>query len=184
MRDSQRSRVYAADHSLDSFGRLETVPEIERFVSKLWKSERFKKAFSVASSWHCGQPKVKDGRRRRRARGNYYEISMPRWSRTIGVVVHELAHTVHMREYGSHCRGAAHGWEYCSVYLRLVLYSMGREAHDTLKAAFKKHGVKYRAPKKRAPLSEERRAQLTEQLAAARAAKMQKLIASDPYKYN
>ncbi len=40
-RDTQRSRVYKADHSLDGFGRLETVEEIEAFTKKLWRAERF-----------------------------------------------------------------------------------------------------------------------------------------------
>jgi hypothetical protein len=63
---------------------------------------------------------------------------------------------------------AGHGWEYCETYLKLVLYIMGREAHDALKASMRKHRVRFREPRKRAPLSPERRAQLVAQLAYAR----------------
>jgi hypothetical protein len=50
----------------------------------------------------------------------------------------------------------------------VVLYMMGREAHDTLKASMREHRVRFREPRKRAPLSPERRAQLVAQLAYAR----------------
>lgn len=153
MRDSQRSKVYASDKCLDSFGRLETIPQIEYFIGKLWKSERFKKEFFEA--WRWGPPRVGDGRGRRRANGGRHQIKMPVWSRTRGVVVHELAHTVHIRQGWD---GAIHGWQYCSIYLRLVQILMGTEAHDALKAAFKTNRVKFREPRKRRPLSPEQRA--------------------------
>jgi hypothetical protein len=170
MRDTQRSKVYASDKALDTYGRLETVPEIERFIKKLWKSERFRKAFPKAATWWTNPPRVADGRGRRRAGGTSFQISMPVWSRTTGVVCHELAHTVHLRECQKDLKnyGAPHGWQYCSVYLRIVLYGMGREAHDTLKAAFKANRVKFREPRKRAPLSPERRAELAARLSVYR----------------
>jgi hypothetical protein len=158
MRDSQRSKVYASDHSLDAYGRLETVTAIEYEIGRLWKSKRFQAEFYDA--WRWGPPKVGDGRCRRRANGSFHQIKMPKWSRTRGMVAHELAHTVHLRM--GHGRKPQewqwHGWEFCSIYLRLVHYMMGTEAHDALKAALKQNRVKYRKPIKRRPLSPEQRA--------------------------
>lgn len=161
MRDSQRSKVYAADHSLDAYGRLETVTAIEYEIGRLWKSKRFQTEFY--SAWRWGPPKVGDGRGRRRAGGSRSGIKMPVWSRTRGMVCHELAHTVHARQqmtpnpYGWQ-KAPAHGWEFCAIYLRIVHYMMGKDAHDALKAAFKANRVKFRAPIKRRPLSPEQRA--------------------------
>lgn len=167
-RDTQRSRVYKADHALDKYGRLETVPEIERFVRKVWKSKRVQAAFRRATKW---TPVVEDGRGRRRAGGGYTGITMPKWSRTKGVILHELAHTVMHRE--GYEDDPAHGWRFCRTYLLLVLYALGREAHDDLKAAFKANRIRFTEPRKRKPLSPERRAELAERLAKARAARTQ-----------
>lgn len=171
MRDSQRSKVYKSDHALDSFGRLETVPEIEAFVSKLWHSERFKKRFPVASARN---PRIGDGRRRRRAGGNSTGIWMPRWARSKGIVCHELAHCVQAREFSltgkpyGFREQAAHGWEFCSIYLEIVRLSMGREAHDALKLAFKKNRVRFREPR-RLNLTPEERAAIGARLSVYRA---------------
>lgn len=156
MRDSQRGKVYKSDHALDTYGRLETVPEIEAFVAKLWKSERFKKRFPREIG--CSPPSVRDGRGRRRASGGRCQIRMPRWSRTKGIICHELAHTVHIRSGKGQPWCAAHGWEFCLIYLQIVYILMGWDAHDALKAAFKANRVKYRQPIKRRPLSPEQRA--------------------------
>lgn len=155
MRDSQRSKVYKSDEALDTFGRLETTTAIQHIVNQLWASERFKKAFPRAAAYYGGPPKVEDGRRRRRACGNAYCIKMPKWSRTRGVIAHELAHTVCLRE---RLEGPWHGWQFCEVYLKLVLFTMGREAHDVLKQEFKKNRVRFREPVRRNLSPEERAA--------------------------
>lgn len=173
LRDSQRSRVYKAEQVLESLSeRLETVPEIEKYVRYVWSLKRVRDAFPAGTLY--GPPKVRDGRGRRRAAGNAHSIWMPKWARSQWVTIHELAHTIQWRTYGPWMT-AGHGWEFCHIYLHLVLYVMGREAHDKLKAAFKAHRIKYRQPTRRAPLSLERRQALTEQLAIAREARKQKL---------
>jgi len=53
---------------------------------------------------------------------------------------------------------AWHGWQFCDIYLRLVLYVMGREAHDALKASFKVARIKYRQPRTREWTPEQRQA--------------------------
>jgi putative metallohydrolase (TIGR04338 family) len=169
MRDSQKAKLYRADDALSDFKEpLPTVKDVERFVKKVWNSGRVQKAFPTATRTWSAPPRVKDGRGTRVARGWTNAISIPGWARRSDVVLHELAHSIHRREG---LGGAGHGWEYCSVLLTLTLYVFGRDAHDALKAAYKANRVKFRAPKKRAPLSEERRSQLRAQLAVARAAR-------------
>lgn len=160
-RDTQRARLYAADDVLQPHAELmPTVADMEAFVRKMWKSKR------VAESWpkaHArGIPEVLDGRGRRNAGGWHRGITMPKWSRRTDVVIHEIAHCIVWRELGSEIAG--HGWQFCSVYLRLVLLFMGREVHDELKSSFKKHRIRFTAPRKRKPLDPERRAALIARL--------------------
>lgn len=146
MRDTQRKRLYAADDVLGKFSdRYETVEQIEAFLNRIWKSERFKAAYPNAV-WQ-GPPRIKDGRGTRIARGGYQVVSFPLWSRNTGVILHEVAHTVSVRVHGH--RIAWHGWEFCEVYLKLVLYFMGREAHDAFKASMKQQRVRFRPKRQR-----------------------------------
>jgi predicted nucleic acid-binding Zn ribbon protein len=94
-------------------------------------------------------------------------ISMPRWTRVNYYILHELAHIandyIHNFDYSEDYEGggawpgytdpdtgedvltqrvAAHGPEYCGVYLYLVRAFMGDEAHDSLAASFANYKVK------------------------------------------
>lgn len=166
-RDSQRGKLYKADDVLKSFAEpLPTVKDVERFVRKVWALKRVHIAFLKATPPRS-EPRVKDGRGTRIARGGNGHINIPLWARNSAVVLHELAHTITRREYGMAVPG--HGWEYCGVFLKLVLYVMGREAHDTFKSSMKEFRVKFRPPRKREPLSPERYDRLCAVLADARA---------------
>jgi len=150
-RDTQRSKLYAAERAVPGFetdDRLETVADLEAYVSDICNSKWFR------AHW----PRIKriavhDGRRHRRAvaydsRGGGYwgdmvnTISMPRWSRSRMIVLHEIAHLCvpWMR--------AAHGWEFADAYLRLVRHFLGQLKHDQLRDAFRRHRVRY-APKRK-----------------------------------
>ena len=72
-----------------------------------------------------------------------------RCGRDEGILIHELAHTVVIREYGRHSDIEAHGWQFCAVYLKLVRAMMGREARDILKRAMISNGVKFSLPRKK-----------------------------------
>ena len=101
------------------------------------------------------------------ARGGDGRIKLPKWARNRYVVSHELAH----------CLAPAtswHDWRFCAAYLEVVKYMCGQEDADRLKESFKKHGVRFRAPRKRQPLTEEQREAARERLAKARAVKTQK----------
>ena len=164
-RDSQRSRVYKSDKALVAIAKpLATMPEVERFVKRVFGMKRVADAFprSRLPGW---LPEVRDGRGRRKAGGCASYITMPLWSRNEAIVLHELAHTICQRE---HNNSTGHGWEYCAIYLTLVLHAMGRDAHDVLKAAFKENRVRYTAPRKRKPVDPARKAELVARLAAYR----------------
>jgi putative metallohydrolase (TIGR04338 family) len=162
-RDSQRSRVYKADDVLEAFAKpLPSVADVEAYAKRLFKSKRLAKKYPRAG-WR--PPVVADGRRNRDASGSTWQIVIPRWARNEAVVLHELAHTISMREYGRHIAG--HGWQYASTFLDVVKWMMGKAAHDALKASFKAHKVRFRKPVKRT-LTDEQRAALAARLASAR----------------
>ncbi|AXQ69237.1 hypothetical protein HOU02_gp488 [Caulobacter phage CcrBL9] len=92
---------------------------------------------------------------------------MPRWARCEHIVLHEVAHSLTIRRHGYHV--ASHGWQYAAIYLDLVRFGMGVEAHRMLKESFKAHKVRW-TPKKTRTASPE----VLERLAKARAAMAQR----------
>lgn len=172
-RDSQKSKVYAAEWALldrDRAGRerLDTVPEIQAWVDKITASAWWRKRYPRVK-----KITVKNGAGQRRALAFPYrqEISLPKWSRSKGIIIHEITHLVVPVSV------ASHGWEFCSEYLAIVKHFLGQGDHDALKAAFDKRKVRYRKPRQRAPLTDEQKAVLVERLAIARAAKEQRAAA-------
>ncbi len=165
VRDTQRSKLYRAEAVLHKWKKpLPSVDDVVTYVIKVFGSKRVAAAFpTVALS---SPPRVKDGRGNRSAKGGTYHISIPRWARNDVIVLHELAHTITRRAYPINCAG--HGWQFCATYLKLLLYFIGREAHDALKAEMKATRVRFRPPRKSVPLSPERREQMIAVLAAAR----------------
>lgn len=166
-RDTQRNKVYKAEHVLEKYAEpLPEMKDLERFAKKVWASRRVKKAFPKATSRFLA---IGDGRGHSRyATGGWAGIDMPRFARNSQITLHELAHVIDQRENGS--QWAGHGWRYCAVYLKMVLYVFGREAHNDLKASFKKHRVRYK-PKRKRNMSEEQRTALRERMAVAREAR-------------
>lgn len=172
-RDSQRSKVYAAEHILLKEGmagreRLDTVEEMQAWVDKIVASAWWRKRYPRVT-----KIEVRPGAGQRRALAFPHRriISMPRWSRRKGIIIHEIAHLVVPTNV------ASHGWEFCSEYLAILRHFLGKADHDALKAEFDKRRVKYRKPRQRAPLTAEQKAVLVERLAVARAAKEAKAAA-------
>lgn len=157
-RDSQRAKLYKADDILKHFAKpLPEIKNIEKYADKLFKMKRLMNKYPRASL--RGRPLVKDGRGCRNATGSAGSIVIPAgWARQEDVVCHELAHCITDREFG--WRTAGHGWQFCMVYLDVVKWMMGLEAHDALKASFKKSKVRFTKPAKRG-LSAEHRATLS-----------------------
>ena len=146
-RDSQRSKVYAAEKMISIFTDNGDMPldEVKTWISKILNSRWTKGRYYFT---HCvGDVKIKDGRGTRWARGGASVMNLPCWSRSRLVILHELAHVIQYREY--HWTVAGHGREFCSIYLALVYRWIGKEAGDNLKAAFKDKKVKFVKSKKR-----------------------------------
>ena len=180
-RDSQRSKVYKAERRMASWdkNRLETIPEVERWIRKLSKQTRLQTHFPELTR---REVEVSDGRGRRSAAGNESGIWLPRWGRFKLVILHELAHVITERRLRAEApyigitgwkvkQGAVHGWVFCAVYLKLVHLGIGKAQADELKGHFKALKVRFTEPRKKRPMSEERRAQLREHLQLARAAR-------------
>lgn len=167
MRDTQRSKVYRAERAIDKYSkRYETVEEIDAFLKSIWSRKRLQKKYHRALKWY-EPPSIKDGRGTRIARGGAWHLNLPLWSRFSTVILHEVSHCIQDRLQRIETQ-AAHGREFCEIFLTVVREMLGREAHDLLKASFKKHRVRFTKPRKKRTLSPERRAQLAAQLAAAR----------------
>lgn len=63
---------------------------------------------------------------------------MPKWARSEGVLLHEIAHFLNVG-----LGRAPHGPEYCAFWLDLTERAMGQEAATELWRLFDKHGVRY-----------------------------------------
>lgn len=166
-RDSQRSKVYAAERaSIQGMGRRGmTIEECQEYVNRVTHTKWF------VGRWGTGwRVKVKHGRNGGTAYGGSWGyMTLGVWARCEPVILHELAHHIVTDTYGEYV--AWHGWQFAETFLALVKHHMGAEAADALKAAYKEHNVKFRKPRKRKPLTEEQKEVLRKRLAVARAAK-------------
>lgn len=76
------------------------------------------------------------------------DISLPPWSRTEYVILHEVAHAVVARCFPRDVRrgplGASHGPLFAAVYLDLVQMRCGAAAAKALREAYSTNRVKYR----------------------------------------
>jgi putative metallohydrolase (TIGR04338 family) len=181
VRDSQRQKLYDAERLAfdnnpaipDTMIRYESVEDCEKAIRLIWSKTRFQNEFpAVAKHWrYQNAPRVKPGFGCRRATAycGRWSVTLPVWSRKRWVIVHELAHLAHYAE-GS-AGQADHGWQYALTYLRLTRLTMGVDAYEALRQAFKAKGVRYKAPRAKKPMSDEAKAALAERLKAARAAR-------------
>ncbi len=142
-RDNQRARVYRAEREAfdvysDSTPRLDFAA-VERFVQGVIAEPWFLDTFGA-----LGAVRIKDGRGTRHAYSAYDPrrrgvlFSFPRWSRSLPVLLHEIAHPASLRRHGL---VAAHGPEFAAAYLSLVERHIGTEAHERLHEAFTRHRV-------------------------------------------
>lgn len=142
MRDSQRSKVYQAERL--AWEGIEVmypeVKDVEDYLCRIFRSSWLRKKYPEVKSFQVG-----DGRARRSGGGLGHHgkcyVYLPRHARTDWVILHELAHGIAMNIYGREI--AAHGREYCQIYLSLVRRWIGVEAERSLKANFKLCRVKY-----------------------------------------
>lgn len=170
VRDSQRSRLYRAEVVLaNTFDapRFPGLASVNLYYSKLLCSAWFQWRYRL------GKVEIRDGRGRNSAcadvqwRGHETiptgVIWLPRWARNEPTMLHELAHCCCDATPDGR-REAAHGWRFAQVYLELVRRQMGQDAERALRESFRKHRVRYKAPR---CLSPEQRVQINARSARA-----------------
>jgi hypothetical protein len=149
MRDSQRSKVYAAEELLGDYftaDRVEQIPDILAYCQSILASEWFRHRFPgfIHIAVHDG-----GGRRSACAWAMGSTIRMPRFSRSKMCILHELAHLCADHQYRRKVPTdpwqpiAAHGWEFCAIFLELVRQYLGQPRHDQLVAAFRAKRVQF-----------------------------------------
>ncbi len=132
-RDFQRSKVYASDLDFSPIGD-QSMRALTDWLGALLSKATFRRR------WGAVELKVRDGRGQQRALG-YGDarrawISLPRWARSEGVALHELAHALTPR-------WEQHGRLFARTLLELFEVALGREARDELRDRFRKNGVKF-----------------------------------------
>ena len=187
MRDSQRSKLYAAERAsglqLLKHEAGMSIEECQRLVDKIVGSAYVQRKYG----WRKGRPlpvHATHGGGRAYSGSYHYDhwtgevesrgrhIRLGVWARQPFIVIHEVAH---------HLAGLGHGhdWRFAEVMLDLTRHFLGAEAGAQLKAAYKAGRVRHRKPVKRM-ITPERRAALVIQLAAAREARAQKAASPEP----
>lgn len=129
-RDSQKSKLYKAEHGVFPWG--QTIPDAElqvwlerKVLARAWFRRRFGNRYpDVWLSSGGGGYAQRDS------------IRVGRAARNPHVMLHELAHTLTWDI-------TSHGPEFAGVFLKLVRQVMGKEAADKLRASFKENNVKY-----------------------------------------
>jgi putative metallohydrolase (TIGR04338 family) len=147
-RDSQRSRMYAAEWECFGWPKMEfkNMAELEEYLWEVLSNRHVQNKFETARELVDGTIPLKisngAGARRAWARKNpeLFWVSFPRLSRTKHIVIHEVAHLL------TPSGVPAHGREFCRNYLYLVKIMLGADKEKQLKAGMKKHKCKYSKP--------------------------------------
>jgi putative metallohydrolase (TIGR04338 family) len=133
-RDTQRSKLYAAEAVLHGPPDFKTIQECQAFVDAVMASRW------VAARFRNPRIEVEPGYGRRSACAVGDDaIRLPIWSRQKPVILHEIAHC--LIDYG-YTRYAWHGPEFAGLLLSLVHHVLGQEAAAKLRASFKAHRVR------------------------------------------
>lgn len=165
VRDSQRSKVYAAERVFlhmpcvkEQIKEFSSIKECQTFVNATLKRKMVKRHFN-----HYWVPRVTTGARNGWAWSKGGRITVSPGSMNNFALTHEMAHELLPRSI-------YHGWQFAETELFLVRQVFGKEAERLLKEQFKLHRVKFRKPRKRT-ITPEQRAILVERMTMARAAK-------------
>lgn len=162
-RDSQRQRVYAAEHKIrrSTYNTaLNSKQEIIQFVNEVynsaWMKNLSKSDFNTGEQSNClnvikHAPRIRFNAGRDVTASAYptlNELRLPannRWSWNKQVIIHEITHLLVTR-------GGAHGEQFVTIQLSLVKEFIGQELHDQMVGSYIEESVKgpfvYR-PKKR-----------------------------------
>jgi hypothetical protein len=161
-RDRQRSKVYRSDDALvpwsykpgtkayDVLSLEEIQSEIVRPVLENPLLYRWMRQLQGSYPYAYELPapvRLDDGRGTRVARAGTDSMNLPRWARTRGTVLHELAHVVQHRSWNI-CVIESHGPEFCATYLIVVELHLGFEAREALAQEFIRNRVQFRVAHK------------------------------------
>lgn len=111
-RDFQRSKVYNLDSALPASARRASF-SLEECTELIHKAHRY-----YGLRW---TGRVKDGRGTTMARGSAIWISLPKWSRSTCVVLHESAHAIHHQLFRATWQSETvpHGAEFTRIMIEL-----------------------------------------------------------------
>lgn len=128
-RDSQRQRVYNAEHGLFDWGQTIPNDDLQQTVNDILDKR------PIRSRWGSRSVSVRLGRGGGLS-WNYNVISLGVGARNTWTICHELAHQLTPNRY------AAHGPEFAGVMLFLVGTVMGEQDRKALLAAYRANKVK------------------------------------------
>jgi hypothetical protein len=132
MRDNQKARVYKAEEVLDAIGNHMTIEECQRQVDRITDLR------GIRGRWGLRNLRVV-ATNGRGGRTDGYTIRLGSQARTMEYLCHEVAHC--LTPWSGY---ESHGPEFAGVLLHVVRQVMGKDAADTLRASFKKNGVRHR----------------------------------------
>lgn len=140
-RDSQRQKVYTAQRVIENETRkgspeLQDIKACQAWVDRVCQEAWFQRR------WGRFRFTVVAGRGGGRANTAMHQISLGTWARQPAVILHEMAHILHLKVY-EHRNDAPHGREFCGVFLTLVQFEMGEEARTKLSDSFRAHRVRW-----------------------------------------
>ena len=167
-RDSQRQKVYGAEGGASWSGKaVDTYDQrsAQQLADRMYD-------WLVAEGYRVARPTIEMRRGRSAEAWGWGLIELGTSGGNTGwIVAHEMAHLVSFTRSAFPGRewdvdGRSHGWEWASVYLRLVRRFFGVTNHDALRDRFKAGKVKFR-PKRR--MTEAQRQAAADRLAAYRA---------------
>jgi putative metallohydrolase (TIGR04338 family) len=144
MRDTQRSKVYAAENFLTSHNRTAqmTLTECQVLVDKILDDPEVQRQYRVARALTVTVVPGRGGGKAIGGWGARSRISLGCWARQPYVVIHEVAH--HLT--GLH---AGHDYRFANTSMWLVHRFMSAELAEQLRRSYVAHGVQYQGPASR-----------------------------------
>lgn len=165
-RDGKQSAFYRAEDAALKYHnqkRFPTLAHIEDYVHKtVLRDKWFRRTFGRLSV------RVLASDKKEHSAGNVGYIKMAKEHYVEYIVLHELAHGIAPLSgwaAGDPREQAAHGRQFAHTYLLLVQHFMGAEAAKKLRESFRKHKIKYTAPRQ---ISEDQKEKLRQRLALYR----------------
>lgn len=147
-RDFQKTKVYTAEDL--ALKRPDKTPDWPIPDIKLWIDNNILVSGWWIDRFRIDSIEVRDGSGKRNASAHYadWSIRLPRWARTKGIVLHEVAHlAVEDLAHLHHYEVSSHGPEFCFVFLKLIEQFLGQAEANELFLEFSRSKIRMVAPK-------------------------------------